>query len=364
MHPERRLTEKLLTEFTSVLRDRLNIDGIDAEHEPRFGTGAADLVLSIPVDDERIKVVVEVKRNAFPRDIEWARVQLEGLAREDRTIDQKMVWAESLSEGARKSLEDLGIGYFDASGSISLKLHNHHILIDRPPIKPLWREVGTIFTPERERVLHALLLGWDSWRTGVDLAKVSGASPNTVSVLLRELEKRGMVQSEGSGRNVRRQLVQPEALLDAWANHWAEGKRRKTRWFAFAQNPANLALRLVSRLLQDHDDDEWALTGQYAANCFTPLLTAVNGFDIILPVGMAEAFAEDLELKRADKGFNVTLHECENFALQHRIQLPDRHGWFASPVIQYLELANEGGRSKELANELKNSWIVKGGNHG
>lgn len=362
MHPERRLTEKLLTEFTSVLRDRLNIDGIHAEHEPRFGTGAADLVLRIPVDGASVKVVVEVKRNAFPRDIEWARVQLEGLAREDSTIDQKMVWAESLSEGARKSLEDLDIGYFDGSGSISLKLDRHHILIDRPPIKPLWREVGTIFTPERARVLHALLLGWDSWRTGVDLAEVSGASPNTVSILLRELEKRGMVQSEGNGRSVRRQLVQPDALLDAWANHWAEGKRRKTRWFAFAQNPANLALRLASRLLQD--DDEWAFTGQYAANCVTPLLTAVNGFAIIVPVGMAEAFAEDLELKRADKGFNVTLHECEDFALQHRIQLPDRHGFFASPVIQYLELANEGGRSKELANELKNSWIVKGGNHG
>lgn len=362
MHSERRLTEKLLIEFTSVLRDRLNIDGIDAEHETRFGTGLADLVLSIPVDGERVKVVVEVKRNAFPRDIEWARVQLEGLAREDRTIDQKMVWAESLSEGARKSLEDLGIGYFDGSGSISLKLGRHHILIDRSPIKPLWREVGTIFTPERARVLHSLILGWDKWRTGVDLAKDSRASPNTVSVLLRELEKRGMVQSQGSGRNVRRQLVQPDALLDAWANHWAEGKRRKTRWFAFAQNPGNLALRLVSRLLQDHD--EWALTGQYAANCVTPLLTAVNGFDIIVPVGMAEAFAEDLELKRADKGFNVTLHECEDFALQHRLQLPDRHGFFASPVIQYLELANEGGRSKELANELKNHWIVKGGNHG
>lgn len=362
MHPERRLIEKLLTEFTSVLRDRLNIDGIRAEHEPRFGTRAADLVLSIPVDGVSVKVVVEVKRNAFPRDIEWARVHLEGLAREDSTFDQTMVWAESLSEGARKSLEDLGIGYFDSSGSISLRLHNHHILIDRPPIRPLWREVGTIFTPERGRVLHALLLGWDSWRTGVELAEVSGATPNTVSVLLRELEKRDMVQSEGSGRSVRRQLVQPDALLDAWANHWAEGKRRKSRWFAFAQNPANLALRLAGQLLRD--PDEWAFTGQYAANCVTPLLTAVNGFDIIVPLGMAEAFAESLELKRADKGFNVTLHECEDFALQHRLQLPDRHGFFASPVIQYLELANEGGRSKELANELKNHWIVKGGNHG
>lgn len=345
-----------------MLRDRLNIDGIEAEHEPSFGTGAADLVLSIPVDGVRVKVVVEVKKNAFPRDIEWARVQLEGLAREDSTIDQKMVWAESLSEGARKSLEDLGIGYFDSSGSISLRLRNHHILIDRPPIRPLWREVGTIFTPERARVLHALLLGWDSWRTGVELAEVSGASPNTVSILLRELEKRGMVQSEGSGRSVRRQLVQPDALLDAWANQWAEGKRRKTRWFAFAQNPANLASRLAVRMLDD--EDEWAFTGQYAANCVTPLLTAVNGVDIIVPVGMAEAFAEDLELKRAEKGFNVTFHECEDFALQHRIPLPDRPGWFASPVIQYLELANEGGRSKELANELKNNRIAKGRDHG
>ena len=362
MQTERRLSEKLLTDFASVLRDRFQIEGIDAQHEQRFGPGAADLLLTIPVDGETVKVVVEVKRNAFPRDIEWARVQLEGLARADRTIDQTMLWAESLSEGARKSLEDMGIGYFDGSGSLCLTLRNKQILIDRPPIKPLWRDVGTIFTPERAKVLHALLLGWKDWRTGVDLVEASGASPNTVSVLLRELEKRGMIQSEGNGRSVRRKLVEPEALLDAWASHWSEGKPRKTRWFAFAQNPANLALRLAEELLQD--PDEWAFTGQYAANCVRPLLTAVNGFDIIVPVGMAGAFAESLELKRADKGFNVTLHECEDFALQHRIQLPDRHGFFASPVIQYLELANEGGRSKELANELKNSWIVKGGSHG
>lgn len=363
MHPERRLTEKLLTEFTSVLRDRFQIEDIDAELEQRFGSGEADLVLTIPVDGESVKVVIEVKRNVFPRDIEWARAQLDRLAKEDKTIDQTMVWAESLSEGARKTLEDLDIGYFDGSGSLCLTLGNKQILIDRPPIKPLWRDVGTIFTPERAKVLHALLLGWKDWRTGVDLVEASGASPNTVSVLLRELEKREMVQSEGNGRSVRRQLVEPEALLGAWASHWSEGKPRKTRWFAFAQNPSSLPSRLASRM-GDEPAYDWAFTGQHAANSLTPLLTAVSGYDLIVPVGAAEAVAKHLDLKSAEKGFNVTLHECEDFALQHRMMQGDRQGWFASPVIQYLDLINAGGRSKELAMALKSNYLVNGRRNG
>ena len=359
MHPERRLTEKLLTEFASVLRDRLQIDGIDVRHDQRFGKDSADLVLTIPIDGVSVNVVVEVKRNAFPRDIERVRMQLEGRVREDKTIDQTMVWAESLSEGARKSLEGLGIGYFDGSGSLYLTLRDRQILIDRPPIKPKWRDVATIFTPERAKVLHALLLGWKTWRTGVDLVGASDASPNTVSVLMRELENRGLVQSEGSGRSVRRQLVEPEALLDTWASYWSERKPRMTRWFAFAQNPSSLPSRLASRMAEKPSCN-WAFTGQYAANNLTPLLTAVNGYDLILPIGATEDVAKHLDLKRADKGFNVTLHECDDFALQHRIPSGDRQVWFASPVVQYLDLISAGGRSKELAFELKRSHLVRG----
>jgi hypothetical protein len=176
---------------------------------------------------------------------------------------------------------------------------------------------------------------------------------------MRELEKRGMVQSEGNGRSVRRQLTDPEVLLDTWAKDWESRKVSKPRWFAFTQNPASLGELLAKRMGEGQHHD-WAFTGQYAANSFARLLTAVSGYDLIVPVGATSAIAEHLGLKRADRGFNVTLHECEDFALQHRLHLADRSGWFASPVVQYLELANAGGRSGELAGQVKKQLLAGG----
>ena len=357
---ERHVTEKLLDHFRTALSERFPVQSMEVEHEPRLRDGRrGDLGLAITIDGEQNHVLVEFKRHAFPRDIEVARRQLADLAGADPRINQVMVWAESLSEGARKSLESAGIGYFDGSGSLSIRLGARQLLIDRPPLKPSWRDVGSLFTPEREKVLHALLLHWDAWRTGSDLAQASGASPNSVSVLMRELEKRGMVQSEGNGRSVRRQLTDPEVLLDTWARDWESRKVSKPRWFAFTQNPASLGETLAKRMGEGHHND-WAFTGQYAANSIAQLLTAVSGYDLIVPLGATSAIAEHLGLKRADRGFNVTLHECEDFALQHRLHLADRPGWFASPVVQYLELANAGGRSGELAGQVKKQLLAGG----
>lgn len=235
-------------------------------------------------------------------------------------------------------------------------------MIDRPPIKPNWKSVSSLFTPEREKVLHALLLGWTSWRTGTDLVAASGASPNTVSVLMRELERLDMVQSKGSGRSIQRQLHDPEQLLETWAQDWESRKQAKARWFAFSQIPAALGELLATRMGND-PAQPWAFTGQYAANSWSPLLTAVSGYDLIVPPGSTQEIAQRLDLKRADKGFNVTLHECSEFALQHRSQIEGRKGWFASPIVLYLELAQSGGRNRELAMELKRRQIIKAEHH-
>lgn len=364
MHYDFPNLEKLLLRFRSVLFDRLQVEDIEVELDPSFGGGRrGDLSLGITVDGVRSNILVEVKRHAYPRDIERVQIQFAKYVEAGARYDQVMVWAESLSEGARKSLETAGVGYFDASGSLFIRLGVRQVLIDRPPIKPNWKEVGSLFTPEREKVLHALLLRWDAWRTGTDLVDASGASPNTVSVLMRELEKLGMVQSEGNGRSVRRQLLDPGELLDTWANDWERRKKSKPRWFAFSQNPSALGEMLAKRMGEEQSQI-WAFTGQYAANSFARLLTAVSGYDLIVPVGETDSIAEHLGLKRADKGFNVTLHECDEFALQHRLELADRPGWFASPVVQYLELANAGGRSHDLARALKSQHIAGGARNG
>ncbi|KRC03849.1 hypothetical protein ASE11_24825 [Hydrogenophaga sp. Root209] len=352
MPHEKHTVNKLLTQFKSLLLERLHFEHVEVEIDPTNRAGLSHLALIIPVEGVHFRVLVEVKRHAFPRDIDVARRQLEALSRKDGSPEKLMVWADSLSEGARRALQSMGIGYFDGSGSLSLTIGPRQILIDRPPLKPQWRDVGTLFTPERAKVLHALLLEWRSWRSGVDLVVACGASPNTVSVLMRELEKRGMVKSEGVGRAVRRQLLAPEELLDAWAQYGTASNRRKTRWFSYAQNPASLPAFLAKRM-DEKQRYMWAFTGQYAANSLSPHLTAVDGYDLIVPAGASEDIAHHLELKPADRGFNVTLHECEEFAFQHLTHLKGRPGWFASSVIQYLDLARAGGRSQELAAELK-----------
>lgn len=362
MRHDRNTAEKLLTLFRSVLVERLKIEQIDVEYEPAHWASRPDLALRIAVGGENIHVLIELKRNAFPRDIEAARPRIDQLENNCKSLDQVMVWAESVSEGARRSLDSMGIGYFDASGSLSLRLGPRQILIDRPPPRPRWHDVGNLFTTERAKVLHALLLEWGAWRSGTDLVEACGASPNTVSVLMRELEKRGMVSSEGSGRSLRRQLLAPEELLKAWVQYWPPSSHRKTRGFAFAQNPASLPALLAKRL-DELPSHAWAFTGEYAANCLTPLLTAVSGYDLIVPPGSTGIVGQQLELKAVDRGFNVTMHECEDFALQHRFTVNDRPGWFASPVIQYLDLSNAGGRGPDLAEELKKNFLMKGVPH-
>lgn len=356
--------EKLLLRFRAVLEERMGIQEIDVQRDPLPHSGyRVDLNLSIEVDGSRKQFLIEIKRHVYPRDVERIQVQLQRLSSASAGVDQVMVWAESVSEGARKLLEGAGIGYFDASGSLSIKLGHRELLIDRPPIKPNWKSVSSLFTPEREKVLHALLLGWTSWRTGTDLVAASGASPNTVSVLMRELERLDMVQSKGSGRSIQRQLHDPEQLLETWAQTWEIRKQAKARWFAFSQIPTALGELLATRMGND-PAQPWAFTGQYAANSWSPLLTAVSGYDLIVPPGSTQEIAQRLELKRADKGFNVTLHECSEFALQHRSQIEGRKGWFASPIVLYLELAEAGGRSRELAMAIKRNLIAKGENHG
>lgn len=360
MQDHRQATEKLLAHFRKTVTDRLHIEDIEVEHEPALRAGLrGDLGLGITIKGKKRNVLVAVKRHAFPRDIEGVRKQLKNMARSDSRIDHVMVWAESLSDGARRELEASGIGYFDGSGSLSIHLGSRQILIDRPPLKPKWKDVASMFTPERCKVLHQLLLHWSSWHTGTGLSEASGASPNTVSVLMRELEKRGMVQGEGKGRSVRRQLTAPGDLLDAWAQYWAIRAPRKTRWFAFAQNPAALPALLAQRMEEGQlNPTKWAFTGQYAANSLSPLLTSINGYELIVPLGEAEFVAESLELKSVDRGANVTLTECDEFALQHRLNLSGKKGWFASPVVQYLDLVNSGGRSEELAAELKKEVLM------
>jgi len=303
---------------------------------------------------EDLHLAVEILREGYPRDVRSAVWQLDEyrLASHQGTQIVPVVLAEHLSAGARETLRERNVAYFDASGSLYLRHGQWLIDIERAgkPASP--RRVGSLFTGAREQVVHALLHSEQAWLNGQELAEAAQTSTYTVSLTMQELERLEWVESQGSGRRLRRRLVEPSRLLDAWSEAWRERKEARSRWYLYSANPNSL-LPSVGKKLHDSELSAWAFTGTAAANVLAPLLTGVDTVELIIPAGHTDRYAEALALKQADKGSNLILVERSGASLLFRKERPDVCSWFASPFIQYLDLLDGRGRNKELAAHLR-----------
>ncbi|QCP48069.1 hypothetical protein FAZ95_02020 [Trinickia violacea] len=335
---------------------------IDRQFEVGFerpdGQRRLDLLLDVRMPDCDLTLAVEILRQGYPRDVRNAVWQLSEyqLFAKDRGRIAAFVVAEALSPGARQVLREHGIGYFDSSGSLYMKIGDRLIDIDRPQKMSRTTRVTSIFRGAREQVVHTLLHEGNAWLTGLEIAERSATSVYTVSQTLRELEQLEWIVSEGNGRKQRRHLAQPGKLLDAWSESWTSREQTKTRYFMFAANPKQI-LTLVAERLSEASLENWALTGAAAANALSPLLTSVDTIDLIIPRGSTVNYTLALGLLPVDKGANVTLVERDGASTLFRQQPPDLPAWFASPYIQYLDLQDGRGRNKELADALRSTVL-------
>lgn len=313
---------------------------------------------------ESVSIAVEVIRDAYPRDIRRAIWLLDEYEPEDKPRGLiKMVAAETLSPGAKSALKKRGFAFFERSGSLYLRTKRCFINIERIPKTAPKTSTLPLFTEAREGVVHALLKHTQEWMTGTELAEQAETSPYTCSIVLQELERREWCETMGAGRSKRRKLVKPAALLDAWAEQWEQREEKKTRWYTFVEDPKQLLTRLTYLMDTGSIDVEWAFTGAAAANTYAPLLTSIEGVEIIIPRGLTETVASVLKLKPASKGSNVTLIEREGSSFMFRDLHPEIPSYFASPYIMYLDLLNGRGRNRELATyireKLEKTWLSK-----
>jgi hypothetical protein len=323
-----------------------------AEH--RVGEGhRGDLLLTLLAGGESADIAVETLRHAYPRDIReavWKLDEYKLASRQENLIT--LVAAESLSPGARELLRKRGISYFERNGNLYLRWRHWLINIQRPEQTSARKEITTLFTGSRERVVHALLMHRKDWLTGSELAQMAHTSSYTCSMVLQELERREWCESSGAGRTLRRQLTKPRQLLDAWAEHWTKRKEQRSRWYMFAERPDLILTQLTHEMDKAGVSFDWAFTGTAAANVYAPLLTRVDAAEIIVPPAHAERLAKTLNLKPADKGANVTLVERDGASLLFRDVLPAYSSCFATPFILYLDLLDGRGRNKELAQHV------------
>lgn len=316
-----------------------------------------DLLLLVEGQEE-LHLAVEMLREGYPRDVRNAVWQLDEY-RLAGTPDAQIipvVLAEHLSTGARESLRERNVAYFDASGSLFVNHGKWLINIERASKRAPPRRAGSLFTGAREQVVHALLHSKQDWLTGLELANSAETSTYTVSLTMQELERLEWVESQGAGRNLRRRLVRPGKLLDAWSEAWRKRKELRTRWYVYTPNPHSLLLHLTAKL-DRADLSGWAFTGTAAANVLAPLLTSVDTAEVIVPPDHADRYADAMGLKQADKGSNVILVERSGASTLFRQQHPEYPSWFASPFIQYLDLQDGRGRNKELAAHLRETVL-------
>lgn len=325
----------------------------DQSRRPRLD---ALVRLRLPIGGE-VDVAIEVLGQAYPRDILQAVHQLRTYRDAESGGAQPVelaVVAEHISPGARQDLKDAGINYFDASGSMYFRHRTYMVVREIVGAQHKPRRPVRLFSGAREKVVHALLEQWRRTKsgelpTGAGLSIDAEASTYTVSTTMQELEREGWVETIGAGPRLRRRLVKPEGLLDAWADDWVSRKEKRSRWHVLARS--NTVDTVLSKL-QDYDG--WALTGAAAANAVVPHLTSVDRVQVIVPPGQAETWADQLQFKHAEKGANVVFIEREGASLMFLDGHPERPGSrFASRFIQYLDLLGGYGRDKDLAEEFR-----------
>jgi hypothetical protein len=304
------IIEKNLLESLSRALQDAGIEVGDPEFEVPYRDGRLDCLLQITSPYGRRRLAIELLRQAYPRDIRNAAWQLESFMKDNDSAKDiiLMVAAEHLSDGAKDDLRHHRLAYFEASGTFYLRHKEWLIDIQRPSKPPSRRSTVQLFTGAKEQVVLALLVERHNFRSGLELAKLSETSTYTVSTVLAELERREWIESEGSGRMLRRRLSKPTELLDAWAEAWTQRKDTKTKWYGYVSNPANM-LEQFSKEIDESDTDGAVFTGAAAANRITPNLTRTDTVDLIIPAGTSGLYSFALHLKQVNKGANVTLIE-------------------------------------------------------
>ncbi|ANM78327.1 hypothetical protein SENE111051_13635 [Serratia nematodiphila] len=345
---ENKLLQDVVSTLESILEARIKKwsglpgdDGIDCVLEVRGIQG----VWIMPV---------EVKKQAYPRDIRQAIWRIEEFCQKNANEPDivPIFVAELISEGAREMLKKHDVGYYEMGGTLFIKHKQSIIDIQKPRKRAAKRGSGDLFTGAREMVVHALLQSKGKWFSGEELSERSGTSAYTVSGVLRELEMREWLDktSEG-GRSQRRRLVNPGALLNAWSEATRQRENRALYGYLFAPDAVDCVRKIERKVSHADGDINWVLTGALPANQATPLLTGVNVAEIIVPLGSAELFTQLTGIKRAEKGYNVVVHECAPAALQfinYENNIP-----VASDFIQYLSLLDGKGRNAELAEQFR-----------
>ncbi|MEN8950872.1 type IV toxin-antitoxin system AbiEi family antitoxin [Planktotalea arctica] len=329
--------------------------------ETGMGAGLRpDAILEAVVAGHEISFVVETRGDVYPRDAREIVWQLKRSLRELESSNRRyvpMILARSISEGAQEYLQEEQVAYHDLSGSLFVSVGETFVLIERPKPKRAKRRAMNVFKGTRAQVLHALFDRPGEWVSGLELAENAAVSPATVSETLKDLERRDWLDVEGEGPAKRRRLVRPDVLLDAWRDAiLAAPPSKRTRYYVPRMKPEDLA-REIERNNQ-HDDVDLEFTGQFAAQTYAPFLSSVSDLTVrTFGKSAQNRLISTLGAREVSEGANLVVIEGKPNKVRRRMYDTNER-FLASPLQVYLDLLEDHGRSKEMAEHLRSQKLV------
>lgn len=258
--------------------------------------------------------------------------------------------ARSMSPGAREEASRAGVGWIDESGAAELALD--WIVIARTGRgRPAGGESRTKWTPATAGVAEALLLGTKP--TVEATARATGLSVGLCTKALAFFSEQGFLSSQTPrGPQSARRLVDPDRLLDAYAEAVASFPRTELRVGALWRDPVAGIAEFGRRW--DTADTRWAATGAVAAAVIAPYLTDVGTGEVLiegetpsdLAVAAAQVSARPLE------GGRLVLRLFSSTATATLSELADGLRVAPWPRV-YADLRSAGVRGEDAADHLR-----------
>lgn len=347
---------ELLDELVATLTRLPHGDARLVAREVAIGLrGRVDAIVEADIAGHPLRLLVEAKRDAFPRDVREAVWQLRNyMAHADSSAAEVLPFfiARSISSGAREILQRERVGYHDLSGTLFVPSKHAYILIDRPLPRKSKKIFTSIFEGQRGRVVQAMLDRPQRWRSVKELADNLGMSAATASSTLSEMERRDWVEVKGAGPSKLRRLAAGGRILDEWTSYLAEkGPSKTARYFVPVASTEELARRVDQACREA--DVRYAVTGEVAAQTYAPYLSTISQLRCRIAPGRArEEALNRLDARPVREGWNLGLLEARSNA---DVQVGARiDGIAVAPTVQvYLDLIQGAGRSPDMAAHLR-----------
>lgn len=277
-----------------------------------------------------------------------------------------VVIARRISPGAREILESEKLSWADASGRAHIDIPGR-LYIAR--LEPTRGDAGREFkwSAAADAIAETLL----TWRArqprgeAMPVAKVTVVAQTAdVSLahaarVLRHFDEQRYTAKTGAerGRTATRELRDPGRMLSDWAGHHAS-----TAWPGGTVEfhvPWREPQQSVSMLTEALSGEEWALTGEAAADRIAPYLTSVPTVDIYVPIGALSHAVDRLALHpeavEVESGGRVRIHPADPYLF--RLTQEVRGVRTVSPVRVYADLLRGRGRSREAGEYLREAAI-------